>query len=142
MKATTEQLKKIDLSKCKLPKWRGKGIYAKQSGSGVVLAQPTEFCSETYVASIHTDEWQFHANGTWSQLQELLDISQTVDAFITSELAAIEEKEKPEPSPCPSKMHIVQTQTVPHHGPCEVGIKTCLTDKYRGKEFRVTMEEL
>jgi hypothetical protein len=46
------------------------------------------------------------------------------------------------PTTCPSKMRIVQTQTVPYHGPCVVGIYTALSDEYRGKGFRVTVEEL
>ena len=201
MKATTEQLSKVDFSKCKLPDFRGLKVHAAKSPVGPFPYIEAEWYIPVATRSVDEPYTWDTRRATTEELAQIVAMCRAVDAFIATELAVIEARElkertkpacgdgweycrkeeateacafsfftsawsnwyrnnvflysgpddcylfrrpiaKPEPMPCPSKMHIVQTQTVPHHGPAVVGIYTSLAEQYRGKQFRVTVEEL
>jgi hypothetical protein len=89
-----EQLKKINWTDLGLPVWRGKKLHAKDNGNGALIYQNTVSCAILHVAYLNKDGWLFHTNGSWRELEELKSATETVDAFIASELARIEREEK------------------------------------------------
>lgn len=142
MKYTTEQLGKIDWTKFGKDGW---------SATLDFPASELDIWRNGCRKACLKDKWAVIASSV-DDVKNVLNQIDRCDAFIDSELAAIELAElcrrlrrttpQTRAVACPSKMHFSQTQTVPNHGPCEVGILTALAEQYRGKEFRVTVEEL
>jgi hypothetical protein len=94
MKNTMQELKKIDFTKCKLPKWWQLDISVRLSN--VRLRIVSSEAGVDIISREYDGEWQA-ANGAHGTNRELLnklfDIAETVDKFITDESDKIAREE-------------------------------------------------
>lgn len=138
MKYDIERLRKIDFKKFDSSGWSAdmedsSQVYLRKNGAMVAFS-----LNDTFEFSAQPCRSIAFVNEALAQIDRC-------DAFIVRELAAIEEVERREKTKPPRDlMRIEQIQTVPicpGLTPC-VGIRTLLAEQYRGKRFRVIVEEL